>query len=502
MDVHPGQQVGAKFVLVRQIGTGGMATVWVAEDRELGRRVAVKVLDAEHASNAKVVERFTSEARAMARIRSPFVPEIYERGALADGTPYTVMELLDGEDLDGRLRARGPLSVRGTARLVAQVAAALTEAHGLGIVHRDVKAENILVSGSGDRLRARLIDFGIAKIPGADGRHATQTATMGTPAYMSPEQLASTKDVDARADVWSLGVVAYMALTGRTPFEGETFLAVCLSIREGVFPPPCGLVPELPGELDAWMAKALAPDAAKRFQSARALSEALTAIAQRVPAPARANRTTDADERHTVDAVSKTRSTVRAPRRWVGAGLVVACAAAAGLWTTVPQVRSWVLAHPVGALRDARVLAGTPPLAGSLESAVSRPAPPPVAAAPAVVTLAPTAPPVATSLAIVLIPPPAPETPPPAASSSAPAPPPAARAFFPRRPVAVHVEPAAVHAGDLLSVGAHEGAPEWGASSSPAAASSSGPPVAPPAAGDRDAGAPATIATSSLPEAD
>lgn len=187
MSISPGQRIGRNLVLVRPIGQGGMATVWVAEARAGKRRVAVKILDAQVAESAQAIERFTSEASAMARIHSPFVPEIYECGRLNDGTPYTVMELLDGVDLDVHLRTHGVLSLRATARLVTQIGAALTEAHDLGIVHRDVKAENIFVAGRPEQLRAKLIDFGIAKIPtDRPGRHGTQMATMGTPAYMSP----------------------------------------------------------------------------------------------------------------------------------------------------------------------------------------------------------------------------------------------------------------------------------------------------------------------------
>ncbi|HEX3344160.1 MAG TPA: serine/threonine-protein kinase, partial [Polyangiaceae bacterium] len=286
MKLSPGCRAGRHHVLVRPIGRGGMATVWAAEDRAHGRRVAVKILDAEVAESPQTVERFIAEASAMGHIRSPFVPEIYESGRLSDGTPYTVMELLEGLDLDVYLRNYGRLSLRATARLVSQIAAALTEAHRVGIVHRDVKAENILVTGGGEHLRAKLIDFGIAKIPSEHGRLGTQMATMGTPAYMSPEQLASTKDVDARADLWSLAVAAYIALTGKMPFDGETFLAVCLSIHEGIFDLPSHLRVDVPVEVDAWLTKALHRDPAKRFQTAAELSEALSDIVRRVcPAP-------------------------------------------------------------------------------------------------------------------------------------------------------------------------------------------------------------------------
>jgi serine/threonine-protein kinase len=358
MSISPGQRIGRNLVLLHPIGQGGMATVWVAEARAGKRRVAVKILDAQVVENAQAVERFMSEASAMARIRSPFVPEIYECGRLSDGTPYTVMELLDGVDLDVHLRSHGVLSLRATARLVTQIGAALTEAHGLGIVHRDVKAENIFVAGRRDQLRAKLIDFGIAKIPtDKPGRHGTQMATMGTPAYMSPEQLSSTKDVDSRADLWSLAVVAYLALTGKTPFDGDTFLAVCLSIHQGIFDLPSHLRSELPVEVDAWLSKALHRDPGQRFQTARELSDALATIARRSRPPTPVLELTLEPEtgacipvegvRASLDGVSRTRSTARAPRRWRNVALVAACACLLAVWSAAPHMRETSAAsHP------------------------------------------------------------------------------------------------------------------------------------------------------------
>lgn len=355
-----------------------MATVWVAEEPGTRRRVAVKILDTAIVETAQTVERFIAEGAAMARIRSPFVPAIYERGRLRDGTPYTVMELVEGVDLDVYLRKHGRLSLRSTVRLVGQVAAALTEAHGIGIVHRDVKAENILVTGSGDELRAMLVDFGIAKIPVDDpGRQGTQTATMGTPAYMSPEQLSSTKDVDARADLWSLAVAAYLALTGKMPFDGETFLAVCLSIHEGIFDLPSELLPDVPAAVDAWLARAFHRNPAQRFQTARAMSEALSAIVrpscrrvlelpvqpepeaewdpqrEREPQP-EAEREPDVEARPSGDPLRSSLGAVtrramvpvRRPWRWRNGALIAACACFLAVWGAVPPVPQTRAASP------------------------------------------------------------------------------------------------------------------------------------------------------------
>jgi hypothetical protein len=418
MNVYPGQRIGRKFVLVRPIGQGGMATVWVAEDRERRRRVAIKVLSAALTDKPRIVERFMSEARTMERLQSPFVPQVHEFGRLSDGTPYMAMELCDGSDLDVYLRTRGRLSLTSTARLLSQIAGALTEAHGMGIVHRDVKAENILIMSEGDRLHAKLVDFGIAKNAlGAVAQNWTQTATLGTPAYMSPEQLTSTKDVDARADVWSLGVVAYLALTGKTPFDGDTFIAVCLSIRTGVFDLPSHLLPELPAEVDAWISKALHPDPGRRFQTARELSDALAVIAKE--STTLHPPTTEAyarDDRTTVDGVSRARRTTRVPPRRFGAAWVAVCAAAAAMLVAFPRLH----------LATRPVAAATPPVAAVHTEVHADPpreiaAPPASEAAPEAGTLFPT------TVASAIVPAPPPPIPP--------------RVFRARPAVVVHLEP-------------------------------------------------------------
>jgi eukaryotic-like serine/threonine-protein kinase len=345
MDLAPEMRIRRQLVLVRSIGEGGMASVWVADDLARGRRVAVKVLCSHLVGNDDVVERFTAEARALARIRSPFVPRVYDRGALADGTPFIVMEWMDGVDLDTYLRAHGPLSLQATARLVAHVAAALEAAHRIGIVHRDVKAENIFIQGSGDEIRAKLFDFGIAKIP--FDRRRTQVGTlMGTPSYMSPEQLVSPKDVDERADLWSLGVVAYLVLTGKLPFEGETFGAVCVSIHSGDYEPPSQLVPGLPVEVDAWMAKALSTSPAARFQTAAELSDSLDTLAQDRCArphglPILVDDDSDELARTLVGGVSRTRRIIREPRRGLLVGLAAIGAAFIAYATPPAYARGW-----------------------------------------------------------------------------------------------------------------------------------------------------------------
>jgi tRNA A-37 threonylcarbamoyl transferase component Bud32 len=276
-----GQRIGQRFRLLRQVGEGGMASVWLAEDRKHHRTVAVKVLANELIDNAEAVQRFNMEAETIARIPSPYVPRIYGHGTLDDGTPFMVMELLEGVDLDTYVRTHRRLSMKAAVRVVTQVAAVLTETHRLGIVHRDVKPENIFVTGRGDDLVAKLFDFGIAKIPESGrlgaARLTQMNALMGTPNYMSAEQLMSAKDVDARADLWSLAVVAYLTLTGKLPFEGETFGAVCVSVHRGIFERPSRLCADLPPEVDAWISKALSRNPDARFQTAEDMGESFTA---------------------------------------------------------------------------------------------------------------------------------------------------------------------------------------------------------------------------------
>jgi tRNA A-37 threonylcarbamoyl transferase component Bud32 len=320
MDLGPEQRIRRKLVLVRLLGEGGMAKVWVADDLQRKRRVAVKVLRSEFAHNKDVVERFISEAKVIGSIQSPHVPKVLDSGTLSDGTPFMVMELMEGDDLEAYLRDHGPLSLRATARLVSQIAAALEAAHRVGVVHRDVKAENIFVLGEGENLEAKLFDFGIAKMP-SERHHTRVGVVMGTPGYMSPEQLESATEADHRADFWALGVVAYVALAGKLPFQGETFVETCSAVRLGVYDLPSHLRPELPAEVDAWFAKALHADANARFQTASELSASLVAIVlgDRGAAGPEGDLlmngpATVAVGRHSVGGVSRTRGAAHAPR--------------------------------------------------------------------------------------------------------------------------------------------------------------------------------------------
>jgi len=267
-----------------------MGSVWAAEHLTLKLPVVVKFVSTELAlSDELAVARFTREATAAARIKSPYVVQTLDHGVMADGTPYIVMEKLDGESLAERLDRTGPLTLAETQQVVSQVAKALSRAHQLGIVHRDIKPDNIfLVTSDDDELYAKVLDFGVAKFTNepADARVTASGAMVGTPGYMSPEQALVGKDIDHRTDLWSLAVVTYHALVGDIPFSGETLGALCVAIAQEPIRALSEQRTELPTTLDEWMARALCRDTAGRFQSAKQLAEAFdAAIAKSKSAP-------------------------------------------------------------------------------------------------------------------------------------------------------------------------------------------------------------------------
>jgi serine/threonine-protein kinase len=262
-------------VLEHQIAEGGMGTIWAAEHTALRRRVAVKFASTNPA-HADAARRLEHEGRTMARIRSQYVPQVFDEGKCADGTPFVVMELLDGIDLATWAERYGRLDVDQVARMLEQVGQALAAAHEVGIVHRDVKPENIIFTGGSRDFEAKLVDFGIAKSVGLSLSSPSLTMAgiaLGSSGYMSPEQLISARDVDERSDIWSLGVVAYWCLTGRLPFAADTFGAMCLLVHGGHFVPASELRPELSRDLDEWFDKALSREADHRFQSTGVMSK-------------------------------------------------------------------------------------------------------------------------------------------------------------------------------------------------------------------------------------
>jgi eukaryotic-like serine/threonine-protein kinase len=278
--LEPGRMVTANVRLARLIGKGGMGSVWRAEHLALGAEVAVKFMSPAYVDTPSLVTRFTREATLAAQIKSPHVVQILDHGVLPEGVPFIVMELLRGEDLAHRIKRRGPLPPPEVAQIVFQVAKALSKAHHAGILHRDIKPDNIFLTEEDGGLYIKVLDFGVAKRLDDDSPTMTSTgSTVGTPYYMSPEQLFSAKHVDFQCDLWSLAVVAYRALTGKLPFQGDTLGAVSLAVHAAMFVPPSAHRPELPAVIDAWFARALCRDIAGRFPSVKELAESFARAA-------------------------------------------------------------------------------------------------------------------------------------------------------------------------------------------------------------------------------
>ena len=282
-DVAPPGLVAGKYRLTTLIGRGGMGSVWEGTHVTLGTQVAVKFIDSEYAESPEARNRFESEARAAAKLRSKHVVEVYDHGVTDDGHPFIVMEYLRGEPLDKRLDRVGRLSAKETGRMLMQVCRALSKAHAAGIVHRDLKPENVfLVWDDEDGADvAKVVDFGIAKF--TDNQLANSSATrtgsvLGTPYYMSPEQARGLRSVDYRSDLWSVGVIAYRCLIGVLPFEGEAVGDLLVKLCTAPLPIPSQVAPDVPPGFDAWFAKALSREPAGRFSSAGELAASLAAV--------------------------------------------------------------------------------------------------------------------------------------------------------------------------------------------------------------------------------
>ena len=286
----PEELVAGKYRLVRVIGRGGMGAVWEGEHVTLGTRVAVKFIDRELVESKEARERFDNEARAAARLQSRYVVGIFDHGVMPDGRPFIVMEYLSGEPLEDRIEARGRLSLLETATIIGQVARALEKAHSHGIIHRDLKPDNIFLTRSpdDDDEVAKVVDFGIAKFtasaPGLSS--STRTGTLlGTPFYMSPEQARGLKDIDARSDLWALGVLVYRCVVGVLPFEGVAVGDILVKICTQDPRPPSSIDPSLPATFDAWFSRAVAREPNERFASAKELAAELLVVAGVVSSP-------------------------------------------------------------------------------------------------------------------------------------------------------------------------------------------------------------------------
>ncbi|RKG67653.1 response regulator [Corallococcus sp. CA054B] len=275
-----GRPLGGRYALERRIGGGGMGAIWRAVDLQLQRHVALKLIASDVVARTPEAHRhFEQEAQAVARLRHPHVVQVHDSG-VDGGVPYIVMELLEGEDLETRLTQQGRLSPARVAALVTPVARALAAAHAAGLVHRDLKPANLFLAHVDGEEVVKVLDFGLARSLIPTGAPAQAEGLTGTLRYMSPEQLRADPDLDARADLWSLAVVLYRALTGQFPYGAESVGA----LLRGAFHPPAvpisQLVPELGASGDAFFQRALHPTLAQRFTSARELAAAFVALVE------------------------------------------------------------------------------------------------------------------------------------------------------------------------------------------------------------------------------
>ncbi|MFL6029607.1 MAG: Stk1 family PASTA domain-containing Ser/Thr kinase [Gaiellaceae bacterium] len=262
-----------RYRIVRKLGTGGMANVYLAEDEVLGRRVAIKILNDRHAGDDQFVERFRREAKNAASLSHPNIVSIYDRGE-AEGTYYIAMEYLDGRSLKELIVARGPAPVNVAIEYARQILAAIRFAHRHGIVHRDIKPHNVLVDGEG---RLKVTDFGIAR---AGVSQMTEAGSIiGTAQYLSPEQ-AKGAPVDQTSDLYSVGVVLYELLTGVVPFSGDTPVEIAMKHLSNTPEPPSVKRAEVPRELDLVVMRALAKDSGDRYQSAEEMDADLERVAR------------------------------------------------------------------------------------------------------------------------------------------------------------------------------------------------------------------------------
>jgi serine/threonine-protein kinase len=281
---QPGQHavLAGKYRLIRQLGRGGMGSVWYAEHLSLESPVAIKLIDPEISSNPEALTRFLREAKAAAALRSPHVVQILDHG-VDNNTPYIAMEVLEGESLAERLARVRRLSPAETARIVTHMGRALGRAHDAGIVHRDLKPENVFLVRNDEEEIAKVLDFGIAKstsVLAASASGSTRTgALLGTPYYMSPEQAEGLRSLDHRTDIWSMGVIAFECLVGRRPFDTETIGSLLLAICTRPMPVPSQWG-SVPAGFDAWFARACARDMAQRFSSAKEAAAELRRVSE------------------------------------------------------------------------------------------------------------------------------------------------------------------------------------------------------------------------------
>jgi serine/threonine-protein kinase len=290
MLIAAGTLLEGKYRVERLIGAGGMGSVWVAEHTLLKRPVALKVLENAGQRDPTAVQRFMREAQTAARLRSDHIVDVLDVGRFDDGTPFLVMELLEGETLAQRIRARGKLAAGEAADFADQLLEGLGAAHAAGVIHRDIKPDNCFLTMKNGRIHLKLLDFGISKVTqtndeGAPELRMTKTGVvMGTPYYMAPEQARGAKDIDHRCDLYAVGAILYECVAGRVPFEAESVNELLFKIVLEPLVPPHTYAPDLAADFEALIVRAMGRQAGDRFQTAQAFRDALSLF---LPPPSR-----------------------------------------------------------------------------------------------------------------------------------------------------------------------------------------------------------------------
>lgn len=281
LPIAPGQLIGERYLVGQVLGGGGMGVVFEGTHVLLGTPVAVKLIHSELKNDPEAVQRFLNEARTTAALKGEHIARVFDVGVLESGEPYLVMEHLEGLGLDQYLQERGPLSQAEAVDIVLQACEGLAEAHAAALVHRDVKPANLFLARRPDgQFSVKILDFGIAKQKRSDEPGLTDPGkSLGSPWYMSPEQMLTAHTVDERADVWSLGVLLFELLTNQRPFEGESVPQVCANVLTAPAPRISELRGDVPRELDSIILCCLEKEPTSRFRSVSQLAEALLPFA-------------------------------------------------------------------------------------------------------------------------------------------------------------------------------------------------------------------------------
>jgi serine/threonine-protein kinase len=390
-----GNLIGGRYRLVRLLGEGGMGTVWSAVNEAFGREVAVKVMLREVASDPTALERFLTEARICGTIRHPGIVDVLDVGSTEDGSPFLVMELLDGEALDTILHRCGTLRPLDILPVVRDVARTLALAHERGVIHRDIKPGNIFLHRlpNGD-IVAKVLDFGISKVTLKKANPATMTqegTVVGSPAYMSPEQAAGRLELDPRSDVYGLGVILYESLSGRLPFQTENYNALIIDIAVREPPPLATVSARLPKPVLELVKATMMHDRDQRIPAAVALAERIEATlaalgaspAIALPDPStlgKAGLTASGSMRKAVSQRMMVRTRRRSP--WLAIGLTAGVVALLGGGGVLLKLKPWqkpavVVAPPVsaGPAASAAPAVSAAPVADATGASTVAPAP-------------------------------------------------------------------------------------------------------------------------------